>query len=174
MRGLNKFSPSFFDKYRTTPVRIHPYSPKQARIARKIIFRVKEILAGYQIDYLIRGSTAFKIAGKGDVEVGIYPKSTDWLTVLRLLEGNFGPPENLETNYARFNSLLEDKEIEIIILRSHEAKVDTCLHRYLPAHPPLLREYEAIKRQYSFSKREYQRAKHTFLSRVIDEIPPHY
>ena len=170
MRGLNKFNASYFEKYRTTPVHIRPFSSKQTRIAKKIIATLRKQLTEFKIFYLVRGSTAFKISGKGEVEVGVYPHPVDWQPVLDALARYYGPPENLEDHYARFNTSVEDREVEIIILKEHEAEIDINLHRYLLSHPKLLQDYEMIKQQFSFSKREYMKAKNKFLSHVIDLI----
>jgi len=174
MRGLNKFNDNYFLKYRTTPVTIRPFSSKQTRIAHKLINQLKDQLKDFKIKYLVRGSTAFKIAGKGEVEVGIYPRPDDWQAVLQRLVDIYDPLENQEEHYARVNSTIENVEVEIIILKEHEADIDINLHRYLLSHPELLQEYEQIKRDNCFSKRQYMIAKNKFLSDVIDLIPDNF
>lgn len=174
MRGLTKFNDSYFLKYRTTPVIIRPFSQKQTRIAKKLISQLKNQLKDYKIKYLIRGSTAFKIAGKGEVEVGVYPRPSDWRSVLDKLVAFYGPLENQEDHYARVNSMIENIEVEIIVLKEHEADVDIRLHHYLLNHLDLLREYEQLKRDNCYSKRQYMIAKNKFLSDMISQIPDDY
>lgn len=174
MRGLNKFDDGYFQKYRTTPVHIKPFSPKQTKIAEIIIDKLKEQLKDFDIKYLIRGSTAFKIAGKGEVEVGVYPQPNDWQKVLKKLTEFYGPMENQEESYARVNSQIEDTEIEIIILKEHEADVDISLHRYLIDHPQLLQDYEDLKKDNCYSKRQYMIAKNKFLTEVVESVPDNY
>lgn len=174
MRGLTKFDDSYFLKYRTTPVHIRPFSSKQTRIARFLINQFKDQFKDFQIKYLIRGSTAFKIAGKGEIEVGVYPKTSDWQQVLDKLVKIYGSLENREEHYARVNSTIENLEVEIILLKEHEAEVDIKLHRYLIDHSELLQRYERLKYDNCYSKRQYMIAKNKFLFDVITQIPDNY
>lgn len=170
MKPLDKFPDEYFLKYRQGPLKLHLYNPKQERVANYYIAKLRKLL-GKKVGLMIRGSTAFKILGKGEVEVGIYPKVSHWEGSIALLKRVFGNPENQEQNYLRFNDTYEGKQVEIILLKGYEAEVDIKLHEYLIAHPKLLKEYEDIKIKYCFSKREYQRQKSEFLARVISEIP---
>ncbi|OGM09520.1 hypothetical protein A2Z67_01595 [Candidatus Woesebacteria bacterium RBG_13_36_22] len=170
MALIRRFPPEHFLRYNEKPVKIKPFSKKQEIIAKKYIARVGEILKDFDLKIMIRGSTAFKISGKGDVEIGIYPNESDWKFVTELLRKNFGEPGNVEKDYARFNDCCDDIEIEIIILKGKEARQDILLHEYLIKHPKLLKEYERIKKKYAFSKREYQIQKNRFLSRVMEKI----
>lgn len=170
MKPLTKFDDNYFLKYKEKPVNLYPYSSKQLRIARLYIKKIKRLLKRYDCEFHIRGSTYFKIMGKGEVEIGIYPKS-DWNICIDILTQEFSAPENLEKNYARFNDKYENKEVEIIVLDSYEAEVDMKLHKYLKSSPKLLKEYIQIKKDYCFSKREYQRHKNIFLEKVIKQIP---
>ena len=174
MRGLIKFDDSYFDKYKDKKVRILPFSDKQTIVANKIIAKVKEQLAEFEVEYAVRGSTSFKISGKGEVEIGVYPKPVDWKNVLNKLEHFYGPMEQEEENYARVNSMMDDVEIEIIILKEHEAIVDINLHKFLINHPDLLKEYEQLKIDNCFSKKQYMIAKNKFLSEVVESIPEDY
>lgn len=171
MIGWNKFDDSYFLKYSEKPVKLKPYIYRQTEIAEIYLEQIKKILDGITPKLIVRGSTAFKILGKGDIEVGVYPSESDWLKVISLLSSKYGPPENVEKDYVRFNSIYGGYEIEIIILKGHEAKVDLALTEYLINHPGLLKEYENVKKTSSFSKREYQIQKNKFLSKVIEMIP---
>ena len=171
MKGLNKFPEEYFLKYKTKPVTLKPYNLQQEQIAEIYIKKIGKVLKDYNIRLRIRGSTGFKIMGKGEVEVGVYPNDKEWNKVVDKLKSVFGEPENVETDYVRFNDIYKDTEVEIILLKEHEADVDIKLHDYLIAHPELLKEYVDIKKKYCYSKREYQRQKHYFLSKVIESIP---
>lgn len=170
MKGLNKFPDEYFLKYSEKPVRLKPYDSKQQVIADYYLAKLKEIFKGQDVKLLVRGSTAFKIMGKGEVEVGVYPKAEDWQKTKILLTKAFGEPENIEEGYIRFNDKHDDVEVEIIVLIGHEADVDVKLHKYLINHPETLKEYEEVKKKNCFSKREYQRQKNKFLSEVIERI----
>jgi len=171
MKGLDKYPEEYFLKYKEKPVNIKPYNSSQTSVAMRYIKLLRHILKSTNATFMVRGSTLFKIQGKGDVEVGIYTRESEWETVLKKLEKRFSKPENLEENYARFNDVQDGTEVEIIVLKGHEASVDIKLHKYLLKHKNLLAEYENIKKEYSFSKREYQRQKSRFLSKVILAIP---
>jgi len=171
MKGLNKFPEEYFLKYKTKPVKLKPYNSKQEEFAQIYLNKIKEVLNGYDVRLKVRGSTSFKILGKGEVEVGVYPKEQEWGGVIEKLKRKFGEPENVEEDYVRFNDICEETEVEIILLKGHEADVDIKLHDYMISHPALLKEYEEVKKKYCFSKREYQRQKHYFLSKVIEQIP---
>jgi len=174
MRGLTKFDDSYFDIYKDKKVRIIPFSNKQTDIANKVIAKVKGQLLEFDIEYSIRGSTVFKISGKGEVEIGVYPKPKDWKNVINKLAQLYGPMEQEEENYARVNSMMDDIEIEIIVLKEHEAVVDIKLHKYLINNPELLKQYEQLKVDNCFSKKQYMIAKNNFLSEVIELIPEDY
>ena len=171
VKGLSKIPEEYFLKYKTKSVKLKPYNPKQEEIAQKYLDIIKKVLKDYKVRLKVRGSTFFKILGKGEVEVGVYPKEEEWDGVIEKLKVKFGEPENVEDDYVRFNDIYEDIEVEIILLKGHEADVDIELHDYMVAHPEILKEYEEVKRKYCFSKREYQRQKHYFLSKVIENIP---
>lgn len=171
MKGLNKFPDEYFLKYKEKPVRLKPYDPKQQIIADYYLSKLQNIFKGQEVKLMVRGSTAYKIMGKGEVEVGIYPQEKDWNKTKDLLTTTFGEPENVEENYMRFNDEHEGVEVEIIVLMGHEADVDIKLHQYLISHPDLLVSYEQVKRKNCFSKREYQRQKNIFLSEIVEKIP---
>ena len=174
MHGLTKFDDSYFEKYRTTPVKIRPFSPKQTKVGHQVLVNLKQQLIDFEIDYAIRGSTAFEISGKGEVEVGVYPKPQDWQKVLAKLVEYYGPLEQSEADYARVNSEIDDTEIEIVIFKEHEAEVDKKLHRFMIDHPDLLKKYEQLKKDNCYSKRQYMIAKNNFLSDVVSSIPEDY
>jgi GrpB-like predicted nucleotidyltransferase (UPF0157 family) len=173
VKSPTNFTEEYFLKYRETPVKLKPYSSKQEKIAKIYLKRIGDLLNNFDIKLMTRGSTAFKILGKGEVEVGVYPKDSDWLEVVKVLSKEFGEPETVEENYIRFNEIYKEseKEVEIILLKGREAEVDIKLHKYLIENPNLLEEYEEVKKKYCFSKREYQRQKNIFLNKVIGEIP---
>ena len=172
MRGWDKFNMDYFLKYKEKPVKLRPYNPQQEVVALRYLDEIRELTADFGPKLLIRGSTAFKILGKGDVEVGVYPQEKDWQKVADILTEAYGNPDNVEADYMRFNQeSAEQYEVEIILLKGHEAKVDLALTEYLISHPELLRRYEEIKKNSAHSKREYQIQKNNFLTDVIHQIP---
>ncbi len=171
MKGLPKFSPIYFNRYDQHPVKFNPFNPQSTKVAQDYISALKKVLQKPHIHIIHRGSTAFKISGKGDIEIGIYPTQKEWPEILRLLQHQYKKINNLEDDYARFNDTFRNIDIEIILLKGHAATVDQKLHHHLLSHPHLLVEYELLKQKYSYSKREYQKRKDQFFRKVIRQLP---
>jgi len=171
MKNFPESDKSYFEKFRTTPVKIRPFNPRSKVIANALIAKLQKLFNKQKVEIIHRGSTAFGIAGKGDIELGVYPTTKDWDSVRILLEKEFGFAGHAEKDYLRFNTKVDDFEIEIIMMTGEVEKIDKALTNYLIARPHLLEEYEKLKYTYAFSKREYQREKDQFLRRVIEEIP---
>lgn len=170
MRGFTNHQKSYFDKFSDKPVKIFPFDPRARIVAEKYIKKIESLLNNFEVEVLHRGSTAFGISGKGEIEIGIYPKQDGWEEVVRILKKHFGKVDNLEENYARFNDKFMNFEIEVILLRGHDATVDKKLTEYLKKSPGDLKDYEKVKRKYSFSKREYMVQKNKFLQRIVNKL----
>lgn len=171
MRDLPLLPDSYFNKFSTRPVVIKPFDPKSKVIAEKYINLLNKLFGVYEVRILHRGSTAYGIAGKGDIEVGVYPKEEDWSGVIDILKNEFGEAGNIEDDYARFNTISDGFDIEIIIQKGRAAQTDIARNQYLLEHKEILREYEDLKKKYSYSKREYQLQKYKFLRKVVGSIP---
>ncbi len=171
MKDLPKSPDNYFAKFDTDPVLIKPFDIRSRTIADEYLTRLKDLFAGLGVELSHRGSTAFAIAGKGDIEIGVYPPEETWVEALQRLEGAYGKAGNIEENYVRFNDVNGDYDVEIIVLKGNEAKVDKRLTVYLKGHPKLLKDYEEEKKKHAYSKREYQRAKDRFLRSVVKMIP---
>ncbi len=162
---------NYFNKFSIKQVEIKPFDPESLNIANEYITLLQNLLRNFQVTIIHRGSTAMGISGKGDIEIGIYPDAQNWDSVIEVLKQHFGEPGNIEPDYVRFNDEKNGFEIEIILQKGENARIDRALTDYLKKHPDLLKEYEQLKLQYSYSKREYQIQKDKFLRRVIDSIP---
>jgi GrpB-like predicted nucleotidyltransferase (UPF0157 family) len=163
--------PEYYEHFKTRPVPFKPFDERSVAVACSYVERLVRILRDFDVEITHRGSTALGIAGKGDIEIGVYPMDEDWAGVVATLQAVYGPPGSLEDNFGRFDDIAEGFEIEIILLRGYEAEVDRKLHAYLREHAELRAKYEHVKRQYCYSKREYQRQKDIFLRRVVEMIP---
>ena len=170
MRGFTKLPRSYFDKYSEKPVTIVPFNPKSRIVAERYINKLELLLAKFKVEIFLRGSTAYGIAGKGEIEVGVYPKVEEWGKVIGVLKTYFGAVDNLEENYARFNDIFESFEIEVILLKGQDALVDKKLTEYLINSPAVLKEYEKLKKKYSYSKREYMIQKNNFFEEIINKL----
>lgn len=171
MRPLPVPPPGYYERFKERPVTVKSFDPASRAVAQRYMERLGRMLDGLDAGLQLRGSTAWGIAGKGDIEIGVFPGEGAWDNVIARLAQTFGLPPSLEENYARFNDNAEEFEIEIILLRGYEAEVDRRLSVYMPAHPDLLEEYAALKQRYCFSRREYQRHKDEFFAQVVAAIP---
>jgi len=151
---------------------LHPFDPRTTRIAERYLNLLSSILCDHRVELQHRGSTAFHIAGKRDIEIGIFPSEDEWENVIGKLSQHFGPPNHSEEDFIRFNNDESGGyDIEIILLKGYLAKIDRCLTAYLLESPDLLKKYEEVKRKYAHSKREYMKAKEAFFRSVIQMIP---
>jgi len=170
MKGLNELPESYYEKFANKKVTIKPFNPETRKLADVYIKSLNEIL-GEEIEVVLRGSTLFGIAGKGEIEYGVYPGEDNWQNVFDKLKVKYGDVQNTDNNYARFNDVSGDTEIEIIMMKGRDAEVDKKLTAYLLEHKDLLKEYEGIKYQNCGSKKDYMIAKDKFFRRVIEMIP---
>lgn len=171
MRGIPQLPDSYFDKYKDKKVRIIPFDPQVGQIAKEYIELLRKILVDFDLEIVHRGSTAMGIAGKGEVELGIYPNGNNWDSIVQLLANHYGKVGNIEENYARFNDVYQGTEVEIILMKGYEAQVDKKLTAYLISNKQLLKEYEEMKYKYCDSKRDYMIQKDKFFRKVIEMIP---
>lgn len=171
MRSLSDTPISYFNKFKDKPVHIKPFDPSLVIIAQKYIKKLKKILFAFNPQIVHRGSTAFGIAGKNEIELGVYPKPKDWQKIIDFPTEYFGQVNNIEKNYARFNDIYNDTEIEIILMKGYDATVDKKLFSYLVSHPDLLKKYEKLKYKYCYSKKDYMIQKDKFFRNVIKDIP---
>lgn len=167
---MSKLPEDYFNKYSNKPVKIVEFNPKSRIIAGKYIKRLRLLLKNFEIEILHRGSTAFGIAGKGEIEVGIYPLEKEWQGVIGALKTHFGKIDNLEENYARLNDLFDGFEVEIILLKGQGARIDKKLNEYLKNSPKVLEKYEKLKNRYSYSKKEYMIQKNKFLEEIVNRL----
>ena len=170
MRGLTKLPDSYFAKFTNKQVRLYPFNPKSRVVAKKYILKLERLLSEFNLEIIHRGSTAFGIAGKGEIEIGVYPKTKDWTLVLKCLTKFIGKLDNLETNYARFNDRFQDFEVEIIVLKGSDAKIDRQLTEYLKSNSEVLNQYEKMKYQFAYSKKEYMIAKDKFFRKLVSKL----
>lgn len=170
MRGVSSLSDSYFDKYKDKKVKIKPFDPRTKLVAKKYIEKLREILGNLGVEIVHKGSTAMGIAGKGEIEVGIYPKVGDWEEVVQRLTNHYEKIGNQEEDYVRFNDIYDGIEIEIILMKGVSAEIDKKLFEYLISNPQILKEYEEIKYKYCYSKKDYMIQKDKFFRKIINMI----
>ncbi|MEI6843293.1 MAG: hypothetical protein WCK48_02190 [bacterium] len=173
MKLLNKFSREFFDKYSDKPVKLLPYSSEMQSLADKYIKILSETFKGIDIKIQTIGSVAYKIP-TSDVEIALYVKNNNRENVLKILEEEFGKPQQNEKEFVRFEIAGEEFEFDIHIYFGYEGEVSEKLTRFMLNNPRLIDEYKTIKEKFCFSRKEYQLNKNTFLNKVIEAIPDNY
>lgn len=121
MKQLPQFSQRYFNKFSTKPVLLIPHDPKSKGIAEEYIDKLNNLIRNTfpDVEIVHRGSTAFGIIGKGDVELGLYVSQKDWYEVIIILINHYKGIGNLEKNYARFNDKYKGYEIEIILFSGY-------------------------------------------------------
>ena len=161
----------YFKKFSPKPVTLKPFDPQSKIVAENLARNIKELLEGIDCGILHIGSTAYEIAGKGEIEVLITPRESDWLKVLDKLTKQFGGTDNQEKDYAKINTQFDNFDCEIIVEKGYQALLDAAKCRYLINHPQLLKEYEELKKEYSDNKQDYEKRKDEFMVRVARMIP---
>lgn len=172
MKQLPEFPERYWEKFDEEPVEIKAYDPESKAVAEAYVQKLERLLEDQEIvDIYHRGSSAWEVVGKGDVEIGVIPGDDRWFETVVKLANHYGEIGNVDEDYARFNDKSEGFGIEVILMRGYTAKLDKKLQGYMTSHPKLLKEYVRVKKKYRYSKREYQRQKDRFFRRVIDTIP---
>lgn len=161
----------YYLRYKETPVKQYPYDPETGMVAGKVILQLKEIV-GEDLEIIHMGSSALKIAGKNDVEVYIFSKN--WNEDAEKLTKKYGKPGHVEDEFIRFNHVVDNLEVEIIMVRGYVGKLNKAVHKYFLEHPEAGREYEKIKLKYAHSRREYQRHKDKFFEKIVESLPEDY
>ena len=78
MIKISQLKKEYFDKLNERPVKINPFDPKSVTVAKKYVEKLNKLLEEFNLKAVHRGSTYFKISGKGDIEIGIYPNKNNW------------------------------------------------------------------------------------------------
>lgn len=172
MKNLPPFPTEYWQKFSDRPITVSAYDPRTAAVATACLKQLQQELTTYdQLAIYHRGSTAWQIAGKNDIELGVVSPAHIWKKVMADLTQLYGQPQNQEPEYARFNLMKHEYPIEIIVMGGYLAELDQKLHEYLQSHPELLRKYEECKYQFAYSSRVYHYQKDVFFRQVIAQIP---
>lgn len=170
MKGIPKFPKKYFEQYRITPLKLKPYSSKQKEIGDKFVNKIIEIINDPKTEITLRGSTLYKILGKGDIDIGIYATPKGWKIALNKLLLFYGKARVIEKTFAAFYIEKDGFEIEISLMKGHQTEVDKALTNHFLTNSASLVEYENLKRKYSYSKREYLIQRDKFFRKIIDSI----
>ena len=171
MKGLPEFNKEYFTRFSEKPVKIIPFNTKTKEKAHKYKRFLEDLLYKWNVNIKVHGSTELEIAGKGEIEIAIYPSSKDWFDILVFLINHYKMVGNLRKDYARFNDSFENEEIEVIVTKGKSAKVNRKLQNYLKSNAELLSDYEKLKYNFAYSKREYYIQKDKFFRKIIEQIP---
>lgn len=170
MRDTKKFDRKHFDQFRTTPLKLIPFSPVQKKIAQRWVKKLKKHFDSREIFVFHRGSTLFEISGKGDIDVSIHANGKNYDLAKRELTDLFGEPRAYDNKFAAFYLNESGYEVEFSLVKGHEAKVDLLLTQTLLDRPDLVQEYENLKKKYCYSKREYLYQRSKFFKRILKSL----
>lgn len=171
MKPITEFTKEQFAKLAHTPVHIKPFDPRNRLIAREYMKQLDVLLLPWNVQAKIIGSTAYGIAGKGSIEIGIFLNSGNWESIIGKLEENFGKMEEVESDFAEFHDEFQDYTVKVMLFKGHVAKVNRKLHDFFLNHPDALKRYEELKKKFSYSRRDYQEQKQEFINDIIEELP---
>ena len=161
---------SYFDTLSDESQPIKPFDPEGRRLALRYGVKLDVLLSPFSVRAELFGSTALKIAGKGEWEFGIWLDDERWYPVLVMLVNHFGSIYTLRDDFALFTDEDHDTEIEIIPMRREAAARNQAIMAYWRANPSAVLEYEQGKIAHAFSKREYRRWKNKHISAIVETL----
>jgi GrpB-like predicted nucleotidyltransferase (UPF0157 family) len=161
---------SYFERFSTKPVTLKPFDPQTKEAALALMAILDQQVAAWGIRSVLHGSTALELEGKGEIEVVLYLDDETWEPIKSHLFAIYGQPYSQEENFVNINTEYRSIEVEIILVRGHDAEVNRALMDYLHRHPDACAEYVRIKRRYASSRREYYRQKHLFFCGIIEQL----
>ena len=161
---------SYFEKFSTRPVTLKPFDPRTKEAALALMAILDRQVAAWGIRSVLHGSTALELEGKGEIEVVLYLDDENWEPVKVHLVEIYGHPYSEEENFVNINTEYRSIEVEIILVRGHDAEVNRALMDYLHTHPEACADYVVLKRRYASSRREYYRQKHRFFCGIIERL----
>lgn len=161
---------SYFEKFSTKPVTLKPFDRRTKEAALALMAILDGQVAAWGIRSVLHGSTALELEGKGEIEVVLYLDDENWEPVKSHLVEIYGHPYSEEENFVNINTEYRSIEVEIILLRGHDAEVNRALMDYLHTHPDACADYVVLKRRYASSRREYYRQKHRFFCGIIEQM----
>jgi GrpB-like predicted nucleotidyltransferase (UPF0157 family) len=171
MKPLTQFTKDYFSKFSNRPVNLTPFDPISKIIAKDFIKQLYADLADWSVTIKIIGSTAYEIAGKGSIEIGIFTHGKDRDAILFKLEELYKPMEVKEQDFAEFHHEVQGRSIKVMILSGYAATVNKKMYDFFLNHPDMTKKYEDMKRRFSHSEQEYQEQKQEFLNEIIEELP---
>jgi GrpB-like predicted nucleotidyltransferase (UPF0157 family) len=161
---------TYFAKFSTKPVDLKPFDPRTKEAALALMAILNAQVAAWGIRSVLHGSTALELEGKGEIEVVLYLNDENWVPVKAHLIEMYGPPHSEEENFVNINTVYNGIDVEIILVRGHDAEVNRAIMDYLHTHLDACADYVALKRRYASSRREYYRQKHLFFCQIIEQL----
>lgn len=154
----------------TDKVIVSPYNPKSPEVFSKIKKEIIENI-GKGADIQLRGSSALKISGQGELDIYLPTDLTKFNLRIKQLVKIFGEPKSIyPLERARFITFVDGIKAEIFVINKDDAGWLNCLkfEQKLKDNPELLNKYQAIKEECNgLSTREYYRKKLSFLNKVL-------
>lgn len=157
---------SYWLQFRTTPLKLIPFDPKTHKIAKQHVKRLTQAISHPQVLVYHRGSTLFGIAGKGDIDIGIWSPTSLFAQTVKQVSSAYGPPKVTGHNFAAYYT----SNIEVSLMKGYSGQVDWALTNYLVNHPKLIQDYLSLKEKFCYSKRAYLVERNIFLRKLISQI----
>lgn len=159
----------YFEQFRTTPLELKEFDPQTREIANKHIKRIKKVLDTQLVEPIHRGSTAFGILGKGDIDVAVYTETESFENAHSVLQSLYGEPHATGETFASFYEKDLGYDVEISLMKGLEAEIDKALTQLLLGNQELLDQYVELKIKYCYSKREYLIQRDMFFRNIIEK-----
>ena len=160
----------YFDKLSSDPVILKPFDPESKAAAKVYGKRLETLLAQFPLQAELFGSTDLEIDSKGEWEFGIWLDNTQWYPVLIVLINHFGSIHTLSDDFALFNDVSDDHDIEIITMRGEAAVRNQAIMNYWRNNPEAVMAYRAGKIAHAHSQQEYFRWKNKHISDIVETL----
>ncbi len=167
MKPLQRYSVIKLDLIPESNIELREFDPEYKKISDEYIATLSRLLKWSRSQIRVRGSTAFEIMGKGDIDICIFPPDKNWYFVVKQLMNYYEHIIGLEEEYASFDDIYKGVNIEIVVLRNYAAKVEKALFHAIKKDNKLIKKYILLKKKYAFSRRKYLEAKNAFFSSII-------
>lgn len=147
---------------------VKPFNPRGLEIAEKIINKIK--LENPDLEVVVLGSLALKIAGQEDVDISAFCIKSEQYKYLDNFKKLFGEPTRQSQNSVGWDFQEESFSVSVWLTdpTSKTTQEQIKVFKMLKSDPELLKEYEMIKEDAKdLSYKEYQVKKYEFYNRIL-------
>lgn len=146
-------------------VSIHPFYPEAKTLGESIVKKIKNHFPDLEV--LVMGSVALKIAGQKDIDIYALANPKDFNKYLLTFEKLFGGPKHTHKTFTEWGSKKNGFKIEVYLTEPPKQQIR--VFEILKSDKELLKEYENLKLKFDGkSFRSYQKAKYEFYNRILN------